>query len=150
MGDAKLKRELIRVLHEDASYSENSLFIWTWQGSARMFMMTWLIIGCRNLQHRPFENQYQRMLIPKAQTRRSLRALSLYFFINTLDVHGNMKTLTAILTGILPTYGEIQWICILMWLYRWQNCFFSVSLTSYLFCTGHPHVSERPHPHLRP
>lgn len=40
--------------------------------------------------------------------------------------------------------------CILLGVCRWQNWFFSVSLTSYLFCAGRPHISERPHPHLRP
>lgn len=38
------------------------------------------VIGCGNLQHRPFENQHQRMLTPKAQTRRSFR-VAVYHFI---------------------------------------------------------------------
>lgn len=140
MSNAKLQRELMGVQnwvmkwvqHEDASYSENSLFIWSRQGLARMFMMTWLIIGCGNMQHRPFENQHQRILAPKGTKQ---------------NEHGNMETLTAEPTDILSTNGEMPQICILIWR-RWQNCFFS--LTSHLLCVGHPCISERPHSHLRP
>lgn len=154
MGDAKLQRadgsaELGNKLqHEDASDWENSLFICTWQGLARMFMMTWLLV-CGNLQHRPFENQHQRKLTPKAQTHRSL-CVALYHFIFFIKhtwcawEHENPDSSS----NRYPI--NKRWNAILMWLCRWQNCFFSVPLTSYLFCAGHPRISERPHPHLRP
>lgn len=136
------------VQHEHASFSENSPFIWIWQGSARMFTVTRLIIDCRNLQHCPFENQHQRMLAtPMAQTRRSLRgALYHFFFFShkflTCTETWNMKTLTAEPTGILSKNGEMPWIGILTRLRRWRHCFVAVSLTSYRFCTGHSCISE--------